>query len=201
MKEYVNNTIWNRIFRPNWNHEDVDSDTEWSHVVEGDTLRLSFQGSMSKLDWLQNFMVWRVPYRNMERKFRVHAGFLKKVKAIREDVYFLTADPEITKIETYGFSQGAPIAILMAEIIKYHYPPKDVSAIVYGCPRFISVFGAKEFERRIDITRVEYGNDIVTKIPPWLLLYKHVGKCIHIGEKRKWWKFSIKQHCESQYKE
>jgi len=196
----INETTWKRIFTPKWNHEDVLTDTEWSSIVDGDTLRLSFQGSISKLDWRQNFQGWRIPYKRMKKLFFVHAGFLKKWKAVENEIIQLCSNPAVKKVEVYGFSQGAAVATLCVESLGYHFPKKIVSGIVYGSPRVVSIFGAKEFSSRINLIRVEYGNDLVTKVPPIFLLYKHVGTCYHIGEKRRWWKFSVKQHSGAYYK-
>ncbi len=200
MEEYLNQTVWNRTFRPGWNHENKETDTEWSSKIEGDTLILSFQGSLSKLDWIQNFMLWKKPYKRMKKWFFIHTGFLKKWKSIQEAVFKIVVDSNVKKVLLYGFSQGAGIATVALEDVAFNFPELDVKGIVYGSPRVISLFGSKEFNSRIDLVRVEYGNDIVTKIPPCWLFFKHVGKRFRFGEKRRWWKFSIKQHCESAYK-
>ena len=199
----INNETWNRIFIPNWNHINAVSDTEWYSEIGGETLILSFQGSGSKLDWFQNFNFWVKPYHNMDKIFMVHSGFLKKYKSVRDEIIKLVCNSEdtIKIIEVYGFSQGAALATLCVEDMEYMFPEKSVSGIVYGSPRVVSFFGAKEFDSRINLLRVEAGNDAVTKLPPFLLFYKHVGTKLHIGEKKKRWKFSIKQHTGQYYKE
>ena len=176
------------------------TDTQYKIEEDDDTLSVIFQGSVSRLDWLYNFWFSVIPYKKMSNLFFVHAGFLKKYKSIREDVRFqaLKAKSLRKKFKLLGFSQGGSLAIVAHEDIRSQLG-MPVETIVFGASAVFSFIGGKVLRSRLEnVTRVENGNDIVTKILGWLL-YKHYGKVVHIGKPRKWYKLSIKDH--TTYKE
>ena len=77
---------------------------------------------------------------------------------------------------------GAALAVLCAVDIQYNFPHKDVEAYVFGCPRVGNKAFAKSYNKRVFKTlRVTNGNDIVAKVPPALLGFRHVGINIHTG--------------------
>jgi hypothetical protein len=47
---------------------------------------LYFQCSDGKEDWRRNFAFPAVPYKRMENKFLVHAGFLSAWKEVRDEI-------------------------------------------------------------------------------------------------------------------
>lgn len=57
--------------------ENKETDTQWKDEVIKDTLYLAFQGSVSKKDWLQNFMFWKKPIRNRNSFGSPMQDFLK----------------------------------------------------------------------------------------------------------------------------
>jgi triacylglycerol lipase len=154
--------------------EDKETDTEWGYEKRNCVLIVGFQGSGSKLDWQQNFDFLKTPYRNMEQKFRVHRGFLKKWKAIQDDVVKLITD-DIEFVIFVGYSRGGGIAVLAHEDIWYRFPHlrERLFSITYGAPRVVSWFAPKE--RFENVIRIQYGWDIVPGLPPWILGYKHIG--------------------------
>ena len=171
-------------------------DTQYALVVKDKTVILAIEGSVSTLDWIQNFMFWKKPYKEMKHLFFVHAGWLKKWKAIRKEVI-----PEIVKyynqgykIKVRGYSQGAGIGYLAHEDIHFH-TGEQPDTVLFGTPRTFSCFNSKILNKRLStINRIEDGNDIVCHLPFAVMFYKHYGMAIHIGDKKYWWKLSIKDH-------
>ena len=187
--------IYNKAISGPWITE-PSTDTQYKVVEDKTSITISFQGSVSRLDWVSNFNCLLKPYKSMSNLFFVHAGFIKKYKSIRKVVRTkaLKAKSQNKQFFLTGYSQGAIIAMVAHEDIRSQLG-LAVRTIVFGCPRGFSRYGQKILKLRFEnVTRVENGNDAVTKIPFRWLLYKHYGKVVHIGGERKWWKFSFKDH-------
>ncbi|MDR1668528.1 MAG: lipase family protein [Oscillospiraceae bacterium] len=155
---------------------------------DGDTLWITFRGSDSYLDWKHNLMFWRkrIPYDNTESKIRVHTGFLDdyKTPGVR-DVILKEVSEDIHFIKITGHSLGAALAVLCAVDVQYNRPDADIEVILFGCPRVGNKAFALSYNRRVDKTvRVENGNDIVTKVPPALFGFRHVGAKLRVGAPR-----------------
>jgi len=171
-------------------------DTQYRIEETDSSITVTFQGSCSKLDWRQNFSFWKLPYKGMKHLFFVHAGFDNKYRAVKDDIMQDVGEAVALgkKVTVSGYSQGAALAQRHFEDVWYNVT-KDVVGIGFGTPMSFSIWGSKYLkERFVNFTRVENGNDIVTKLAGWLFGYRHYGKVIHIGSKRRFWKFSIKDH-------
>jgi len=160
-----------------FSEENPDTSTEWGWKIENDTLYLNFQGSVSKLDWKQNFDFLQVPYKNMPHRFKVHRGFLTKWKSIQAEVIKVIRDHKPKQIVITGFSQGAALATLCHEDLVFHGHHPETWA--FGSPR---VFGWKVPGNRFaNLTRVSYAGDIITGMAPWFFGFRHVGREYGIG--------------------
>jgi hypothetical protein len=180
--------------------QNVETDTEFG-IFESDTVfRVAFEGSTSKLDWWHNLDFLKIPFRGMKKIFFVHRGFDRKYRSV-SDIIMQKARLAHTrgkKIEGRGFSQGAAICQRFHEDVWFNIT-KDVSSIVFGCPRGFGFWNYRELKKRfVNFIRIENGGDMVTGLPPWWFLFRHQGKKIHIG-KKKCFKLSAKDHLE--YKE
>lgn len=167
------------------------------------TLNITFRGTDSLKDWKTDLTFWKktLPYGNDKSKIRVHTGFINAYKspAVR-DVIHSYISPRIIKIQIYGHSYGAALAILCAVDIEYNFPEKDIEAIVFGCPRIGNNAFKKSYNQRVFKTiRVENGNDIVTKVPFSAWGYHHVGTKLHIGSPRIVGSFSFNDHYQQEY--
>jgi len=172
------------------------NETEYSVNINHDSkeLIIAIMGSWQKSDWFYNFMFFKVPYKNMKSKFRVHAGFRKKYHDIRDQMLAEVLPLKGYKIKIRAFSQGSGIAYLMHEDLLYHTSVQP-DTVLFGTPRAFSVWNHKVLEGRLSgITRYENGDDIVCHIPFAIQGFRHYGKKIHIGRERRWWKLSIKDH-------
>jgi len=193
--------LFNRAVTGPWQTE-TSTDTQYKIIEDDECITVSFQGSISKLDWFQNFSVWKKPYKHMKKLFFVHAGFLKKYKSVRPEVMdrIIGARLEGKEVQIRGYSQGAGIALLCHEDVWYECQYLAETK-VFGCPRVFSIFNGKELQKRfLNAVRYQNGNDAVTKIPFLWMLFKHYGESKNIGKKRRWWKLSFKDHKTFSYK-
>jgi predicted lipase len=154
----------------------------------GDTMLIAFRGSNSHIDWVGNFEFWKkkVPYGNADSPVRVHAGFIDDYKSdeVRTFIHSkLTSS--IHRVQITGHSLGAAMAILCAVDLQYNFPNKDIEVAVFGCPRVGNSAFRESYNKRVFKTmRVENGNDIVTKVPPAIMGFRHVGIRVHVGPPR-----------------
>lgn len=153
-------------------------DTQYRLTIKDDVATLVFMGSVSWVDWISNFMFWKVPYRDMGVKWYAHAGFLDAWKAVKDEI--LEGLHGCRCVQIFGYSRGAAIAVLAHEWFAFN--GYEVQSIVYGCPRALAFKGGSEvIERFRTLTVVNNRGDIVTMLPPKLFGYKDVGACIKLG--------------------
>jgi hypothetical protein len=128
-------------------------------------------------------------------------GFIDAYKneSIRGRIHgYLTRD--IRRVRLTGHSYGAALAVLCAVDLQYNFPDRDYEVALFGCPRVGNGAFARSYNRRLFKTlRVENGNDIVTRVPPALLGYRHVGIPIRVGPVRLPGAISFLQHRPSDY--
>ena len=153
-----------------------------------DTLTITFRGTDSSRDWLTNLRFWKktVPYGNRLSPIRVHSGFIRAYKAtdVRGAILSNIVD-DINKIRICGHSYGAALSVLCAVDIEYNFPNRDIEVALFGCPRVGNRAFAESYNRRVFKTiRVENGNDMVTKLPPLVLGYRHVGARLCLRKSR-----------------
>ncbi len=164
---------------------DSETDVQAYILTEKDTVTIVFRGSNSKKDWITNFTIAHktIPYNNSETKIRVHSGFMQAYssKNVRNIIHtFIT--PEIKHIITVGHSYGAALAQLCAVDMQYNFPECDIESYQFGCPRIGNSAYSRSYNRRVfNSFRIVNGNDAVTKVPPFLLGFRHTGIKIHIG--------------------
>ena len=92
------------------------------------------------------------------------------------------------------------MAVLCAIDLQYHFPDRDYEVALFGCPRVGNRAFQKSYNKRIYKTlRVENGNDIVTKVPPALWGFRHVGIRIPVGAPRLPGVVSLNEHRPQYY--
>jgi len=168
---------------------------------EPGTIYINFCGSKELLDWWDNFKFWKknfwtekqwkkiIPYECMESKIKVHAGFIGQWKQVRSIIH--EEIQKYNKIIVTGHSLGGAIANLCVLDIQYFNPDKELSVITFGAPDVGNKYFVKSFNKRIKNSK-QYinGDDIVTKVPPWLFGYRKVIKVIKIGVSHWYFKIS-----------
>lgn len=148
---------------------------------------LPFGGPTRPKTGQHNLAFWKkcIPYDNTCSKIRVHSGFLAAYKDphVRGRIHrFITSD--IHTVHIMGHSLGAAMAVLCGVDLEYNFPHRDYEVYLFGCPRVGNKAFQTSYNRRVFKTlRVENGNDIVTKIPLWIMGYRHVGIPIHVGRR------------------
>lgn len=184
-----------RIFDnpPKW--ETVGEDVQFAFITdEENNVVVVFQGSNSKLDWKNNFRFWKVPYKDMEIKFRVHAGFLRVWKSCRDEIMNRLEELNPTSITVIGHSLGGAIATLCMEDCDFRFRKTGkldkLQCITFGSPRVIGLLHFNKIKDRWNGTRlINNSSDIVPCVPPFFFLYRHVTEQVHIGNLRHWWDF------------
>lgn len=195
-------SLFKQTITANWINGPLD--TQYAIEETEDTLTIKFQGSVSRLDWFYNFFFIPLflikPYHHMPKLYFVHRGFLKKYKAVRLEIQKAVYNNLEKKVVVLGYSQGAALALLAHEDIRFTFGIQSETT-VFGCPRVFSLFGYKMLSNRLfGVTRIENGNDIVTRLPFAILFFRHYGEKIHIGKKRNFFRFSIKDHLPQSYR-
>lgn len=181
-----------------------DTGVQYFIEQENDKLTVIFRGTDSAKDLFWDSAICQRALhsrRGKPKKSKVHRGFLTAYEAsgVSETIgFFIT--PLIKNIVVTGHSYGAALAVLCAADLQSRFPELRYKVIVFGCPRVGNHAFCSAYNRRLPRTlRVENGNDAVTKVPFPELGYRHVGNVTHIGKKRRWWKFSFKEHAVSRY--
>lgn len=165
---------------------------------EGDTLKIFFEWSDGREDWLNNFRFFAIPwksYKDMKDTWFCHRGFLKVWKAIKPHIENEIKNPEIHKIEIVGYSHGAAIALLCHEYCAFNRPDCVIEGVGFGCPRVFWGIVPKEVKERVkNFIVVRNNNDIVTHVPPVLFGFHHISTMLKIGKTNP-----IKDHYDSEY--
>jgi predicted lipase len=168
------------------NYTHVENDGDYHIKREGNILKIFFEWSDGKADWLNNFKFFPIPwkpYKNMSRLWYCHRGFLKVWKSIEPYLKADINDTKIREIEIVGYSHGAAIALLCYEYCKYNRADADVRGVGFGCPRVFWCMVPKEIKERFNnFVVVRNGADIVTHVPPVIFGFRHVSKVIKIGK-------------------
>ncbi|OQB14303.1 MAG: Lipase (class 3) [Firmicutes bacterium ADurb.Bin193] len=173
--------------------------------AEQDELMIAFRGTDSLEDAITDVRFWKqtIPYNNNSSKIRVHTGFINAYKSdcVRNTVWNLIT-PDIHRIVVTGHSYGAALAVLCAVDLQYNFDKIDYEVFLYGCPKVGNRAFAKSYNKRLFKTyRVENSNDAVTKVPFWIMGYRHVGIRIHVGAPRLFFWLSVKDHSLRRYYE
>lgn len=180
---------------------DSKTDTECFIHTKGNIMYIAFRGTDSKINRINNlcFCKKTIPYGNNDSKIRIHCGFLKGYASVRNKIHKLIGK-HICEVLITGHSLGAALAVLCAVDIQYNFPDKDIEVYAFGCPRIGNEAFVKSYNKRVFKTlRFNNGNDIVTKIPPAIFGYRHVGTEIHTGKARLPLAISFSAHTPQNY--
>ena len=207
--------------------ECLSAEYDYVHVEEsasyyvkrrGRSLTLLFQKSNGAGDWLTNFdflpqdggsfrkgravlscglSVPKTPYRHMEpaQRWRCHRGFLRAIEPyVAEEI----RDESVTDIRIVGYSHGAAVALLCYEYVRFHRPHVRVQGYGFGSPRVVWGKPPDAVLARFEgFTVIRNGRDLVTRLPPRFLGFRHVGDLVELdGDPRGGW---IKDHTPEAY--
>ena len=168
---------------------------------DGGTLRILFEESNGRTDWINNFRFLalpRKPYKDMKHVWFAHRGFSRVWKVIEPHLSTCVTDPTVRRIEIAGYSHGAAVALLCYEYCRYHRSDIPVVGFGFGAPRVVWGPIPKEVKARLEgFVVIRNGHDLVTHLPPVLFGYHHVGKVEKVGDHVG----LIKDHYPQAYKE
>ncbi len=154
------------------------------------TLYIFFQDSDGKNDWKINLDFPAKPYRHMDKPtWFAHRGFARTWKEIEPFLAPEIADKSIKKIVIAGYSHGGALAMLCHEYVWYHRPDlrSTIEGYGFGAPRVFWGRRTAALKQRWErFTIVRNINDIVTRLPPAILGFSHMGTLLKIGEKGKY---------------
>jgi hypothetical protein len=169
-------------------------DTQYWITERDDDVILSFQGSVSKQDWLHNFDFFAKAYKDQPITWFAHRGFLKLWKAVKDQILAeVKSVLKGRKLIITGYSHGAALAVLAHEFFNWHgLAPKTYA---FGSPRVLWMPSKKIKERFADCLVIRRKGDIVTHIPPRLLGYQHPA-ILEIGQPAA---ISVERHFISDY--
>lgn len=174
----------------------VENDGSYAVSRRGRTLKLFFEKSNGRIDWLNNIDFPAKPYRDMADLWFCHRGFLEVWKSIEPYVAGYIVDPLIREVEIVGYSHGGAIAALCHEYVKFNRPEVEVSGLGFGAPRVVWGFPNERVLSRFEgFTVVRNGNDFITHLPPSIFGFRHVGRLLEIGESVR----AVKDHYRQNY--
>lgn len=162
----------------------------------GDTLLILFEPSDGSVDWRHNFAFFRKPYRDMEIPYKVHGGFLKCWKIVKNEVVLRVIEKDVEgdfrqkKVVITGYSHGGALALLAHECVWFERPDlrdKGILTIAFEAPRIYGGWRVKEElkERWRNCFVVRNHRDIVTHMPPRIFGFSDVGALLNIWNREK----------------
>lgn len=176
----------------------------------GKVLYIIFRQTDSTKDWLTNFTFYKKPYKHMNKTFFCHAGFIDAYKSVQDTIQVYFKENIIHEVEILGYSLGGALALLCYEDFMYRKETKQpmydvpIKGMSFGAPRVFSCIWNYRLvkERCKDFIRIENKNDLVTRVPFEVQLFKHVGEYIRLL-KRNFYPFlpsSFYHHDPSSYR-
>ena len=161
------------------------------------TLVLSFRGTeISFKDIFSDSLFFKstIPYIS-DSKIKVHTGFLCQYMSIRKDIFkFIKNKVLIENVIIVGHSLGGALASLCILDLFNNFKDFMFKGIVFGSPKVGNKFFLREFKKNInDFINIQNVNDLIVKLPPNFLGFKHIGNLIKI-DKPEFPYISIKKH-------
>lgn len=169
---------------------------------------INFQGTSEKEDWLGNFSLWWKPYKDMNKLFFLHYGFIKRYHLIRDELHKRFKESGKNKLKIRGYSHGGALGTICYADFMWHkenekeYKDIELDGFVIGSPRITAIFKGREFNRLCKgLINLQNNNDLVTRVPFVWMLYRHVGDIHLLGERRFWplTALSVAEHSYQSY--
>ncbi len=111
---------------------------------------------------------------------RVHRGFKKEVDDLWPKIETILSEDDGRDVWFTGHSLGGAMATICAgRCYLSHIPVEPKGVYTYGAPRV----GTQRYANHValDLTRWVNNNDIVPRVPPTWMGYRHTGKRIYIN--------------------
>ena len=163
-------------------YTEVEDGGSFAAVRDGDLLYLFFEKSNGGEDW-ENNLSFGAADCECEGGFFCHEGFLRVWRSVLPYIERVILSPSVRRIVSVGYSHGAALALLCHSYI--YSARADIrdkcEGFGFGCPRVVWGKVGDAAERWKSFYRVSVMGDIVTKLPPKFLGYRHVGDSITLG--------------------
>ena len=155
----------------------------------GERLYIYLECSNGIEDWENNLDFVAVPYKNIQRDWLAHGGFVRVWDSVKDCISGEVSNEKYKEIYVVGYSHGAALAVLCHEYAYFHRPDirQSILGFGFGCPR-VMCGQQRDDHKKIweGFTVIRNIDDIVTHLPPSALGYFHVGKILEIGESGKY---------------
>lgn len=178
-------------------------EVDWKILIDKSDgiIRLLFEESNGKQDWITNLNFPVKPYKRQQNFFLVHRGFAKAWKSCNDEIMKAFIDAKMRfplyKTQITGWSHGGGLAPLAAEDYQFRTGLKVDELITFGGPKIVFGFSSRKHFRESCRTIKNYGftYDFVTWLPPFFLNLKTV-----IMDRKNCWKIwrvfqIVKYHC------
>lgn len=153
------------------------------------------KGSHNVYDWLLNIAIWRTSCRDLNLPYSIHTGYhyLLRQQSKPKRCNFTRQHTEVIdrlfdvlgqlikqgkRITFTGHSSGGAIGCVLADKLERMYPKSVKRVVTFGQP----AIGGYQFKRHYLLSHKTYriccDLDIVTFLPPFPLLYLHVGRML-----------------------
>ena len=107
---------------------------------------------------------------------RVHKGFKKEVDDIWDQIEEWISKRKFTQVYTTGHSLGGAMSTIACSRL-----PEGTVCYNFGSPRVGTNSWVKEFDSKFKLYRFVNNNDIVPRVPPAFLFYRHAGDLHYIN--------------------
>ena len=151
-------------------------------------------------DWLNNLRVWKKREAIGHEIYQAEDGFVLQYTSLRQMILDKIKVYQPTMIYLSGFSKGAAHATLCMRDLMGQFPRIKLDVTAFGSPRVYSMDSALEIDGDIQSSplvrfrRICVSRDPVTKLPPCVFDYRHVGKQTVLGTPKHWFFSDVKVH-------
>ncbi|MCO4782635.1 MAG: lipase family protein [Candidatus Cloacimonetes bacterium] len=140
---------------------------------------LVIRGSSNFKNWISNAKFWKTKD-NWARGAKVHKGFYQVAREIYKLSHPLLNPAYSTTIT--GHSLGGAAGTLISLYLQ-RVSFKNIKVVSFGAPRLTNSNGARLLND-IHLHRVAHEDDIVTKLPPKFLSYRHFGQLFKLSKNK-----------------
>jgi triacylglycerol lipase len=137
---------------------------------------IAFRGSTSLRDWLTDAQFRMTTADRGSENVRVHRGFWAAIQSVWDDIDKILIKDFDKPIIVTGHSLGGALAILCAWLLR-NQGYRVESVYTFGQPRVGNKAFARNYDRSLRERTFRFikGEDVVPRVPGWLLGYRHCG--------------------------
>ncbi len=189
------------LARDNYYFADAETNTEAFVVGDNNKIIVAFRGTEGKIaDWATDAKLLKEAWTDKNPLGQVHNGFNGALSGVWDAVLseILALRTNNQSIWFTGHSLGAALATLAAATLCLQHAGVKINGVyTFGQPRLGDYEFAKNYNAALkNITfRCVNNNDVVTRVPPQIFGYSHVGRLmyfdtegkLHADNSLSWW--------------